>query len=472
MRRKNIALFVGPLIGLIVGIALRRAGFEPELWWTAGVTAWVATWWVLEPIPIPATSLIPFAAFPLGGVLTHSDVAKAYGHTLILLLMAGFILSAAMESSGAHRRLALNLVRLVGGSSGRRIVLGFMIASAALSMWISNSATALMLLPVAMAILEQSKDREMLSAPLLLGLAYGANIGGIGTPIGTPPNVIFMALYRNTTGVEWTFLQWMMVGVPVVVLLLPVAWFWITRGMHMRQAVVIPDPGAWRAEERRVLIVFGIAAMLWIFRTEPVGGWNGLVQRFWDFAPEGRETLVGDSTVALMMSLVMFIVPDGRGGRLLEWDAAKRLPWGLLLLFGGGLAIGMAFKESGLSREIGQMLSDVVLWNVLAVIAVVCLTVTFLTEITSNTATTNILLPILAAASMAGDGGWLIAPEVLMVPAAISASCAFMLPVATVPNAVVFGTDLISTGRMVREGLVLNLLGAAIISLVCYFILR
>jgi sodium-dependent dicarboxylate transporter 2/3/5 len=311
----------------------------------------------------------------------------------------------------------------------------------------------------------------VLSAPLLLGLAYGANIGGIGTPIGTPPNVIFMALYRNTTGVEWTFLQWMMVGVPVVVLLLPVAWVWITRGMHMKRAVVIPDPGAWRAEERRVLTVFGLAALLWIFRTEPAGGWNALVQQLWDFTPEGRETLVGDSTVALMMSLVMFVVPNGRGGRLLDWDAAKRLPWGLLLLFGGGLAIGMAFKESGLSREIGQMLSDVVLWNVLAVIAVVCLTVTFLTEITSNTATTNILLPILAAASMAGDGGWLIAPEVLMVPAAISASCAFMLPVATVPNAVVFGTNLIRTEQMVREGLVLNLLGAAIISLLCYFIL-
>jgi sodium-dependent dicarboxylate transporter 2/3/5 len=471
MRRRNIALFAGPLIGATIGAILCAAGFESALWWTAGVTAWVATWWVLEPIPIPATSLIPFAAFPLGGVLTHSEVARAYGHTLILLLLAGFILSAAMERSGAHRRLALNLLRVVGGSSGRRIVLGFMVASALLSMWISNSATALMLLPVAMAILEQSQDREVLAAPLLLGLAYGANIGGIGTPIGTPPNVIFMALYRNTTGVEWTFLQWMVVGVPVVALLLPAAWLWISRGIHMRQAIVIPDPGAWRAEERRGLIVFAIAAVLWIFRTEPMGGWNELVQRIWDFTPEGRETLVGDSTVALMMSLVMFIVPDGRGGRLLEWDAAKRLPWGLLLLFGGGLAIGMAFQQSGLSREIGQVLSGVVLWNVLAVIALVCLTVTFLTEITSNTATTNILLPILAAASMASDGGWLIAPEVLMVPAAISASCAFMLPVATVPNAVVFGTDLITTGRMVREGLVLNLFGAAIISLVCYLLL-
>jgi sodium-dependent dicarboxylate transporter 2/3/5 len=393
-----------------------------------------------------------------------------------------------------------------------------MLAAALLSMWISNSATALMLLPVAMAILEQTEERQQLAAPLLLGLSYGANIGGIGTPIGTPPNVIFMALYRNTTGQEWTFLQWMMIGVPVVALLLPVAWLWITRGLRLKQHLAIPYPGAWRPEERRVLTMFALAALLWIFRTEPFGGWNGQVERFWDIAAtqqqaaasdapqaiagkssvgtpskEGetaietarqeppdkvpsaasapqRQTLVGDSTVALLVALAMFIVPNGRGGRLLDWEAAKRLPWGLLLLFGGGLAIGMAFQASGLSKEIGGLLSGIVAWDLLAVVAVVALTVTFLTEVTSNTATTNILLPILAAASM-GSGG-AIPPECLMVPAAISASCAFMLPVATVPNAVVFGTDYITTSRMVREGFVLNLLGAVIITLICYFGLR
>jgi sodium-dependent dicarboxylate transporter 2/3/5 len=469
MNRRKIAVVVGPLLGLLVGVLLRRAGYQPPLCWTAGVTTWVALWWVLEPIPIPATSLIPFALFPLGGVLTHSQVAKAYGHTLILLLLAGFVLSCAMERSGAHRRLALTLVRIVGGTSGRRIVFGFMLAAAALSMWISNSATALMLLPVAMAILEQAEDRKTLAVPLLLGLAYGANIGGIGTPVGTPPNVIFMALYRQITGIEWTFLQWMVIGVPVVVIFLPVAWLWITRGLHSTQRLVIPHPGPWRPEERRVLILFAVAALLWIFRTEPLGGWNGLVERMWDYDPTEQGSLVGDSTVALLMVLVMFLVPDGRGGHLLDWEAAKRLPWGLLLLFGGGLAIGMAFQESKLSEEIGHLLSRVVVWNLLVIIAVVCLTVTFLTELTSNTATTNILLPILAGACQPGEGQWLVPPEVLMVPAAISASCAFMLPVATVPNAIVFGTDYISTDRMVREGLVLNLLGAVIITLVCFY---
>jgi len=470
MKRKNVALVVGPLLGLIVVTLLRYNGFSSALSWTAGITTWVASWWVLEPISIPATSLIPFAAFPLAGILTHAQVARAYGHTLILLLLAGFILSSAMERSGAHRRLALTLVRIVGGTSGRRIVLGLMLAAAMLSMWISNSATSLMLLPVALAILEQTEERKKLAIPLLLGLAYGANIGGIGTPIGTPPNVIFMALYRDTTGNEWTFLQWMMIGVPVVALLLPATWLWITRGLRLKERLVIPDPGAWRAEERRVLIVFAMAALLWIFRTEPMGGWNHLVHLLWNFTPKEGETLVGDSTVALLMAVVMFIVPNGRGGRLLEWEDAKRLPWGLLLLFGGGLAIGMAFKSSGLSAEIGTALSGVLQWDLLVIIGAVCLVVTFLTEVTSNTATTNILLPILAGASMGSHGA--ISPECLMVPAAISASCAFMLPVATVPNAVVFGTEYIPTSRMAREGLAVNLFGAVIITLVCYFSLR
>lgn len=469
MNRANLFILAGPLAALAVGCGCFNAGYASPICWTAGVTIWVAIWWIFEPIPIPAASLVPFAMLPLGGVLTHRQVAAAYGDTLIMLLMAGFILSSAMEGSGAHRRLALTMVRMVGGDSGRRIVFGFMLAAAALSMWISNSATALMLLPVAMAILEQSEDRRQLAVPLLLGLAYGANIGGIGTPVGTPPNVIFMALYEKQTGLEWTFLQWMKIGVPVVIVMMPIAWLWITRKLELKQSLEIPDPGPWRAEEVRVLIVFGVTALLWITRTEPLGGWNGLVERFWGVESKG---LMGDSTVALAMSLVMFVVPNGRGGRLLEWEAAKRLPWGLLLLFGGGMAIGMAFKESQLSEEVGQLLSGVVLWSPLLVILIVCLTVTFLTEVTSNTATSSILLPILAGACRGSDGQWLVAPEILMIPAAISASCAFMLPVATAPNAIVFGTDEVTTRAMAREGLILNLIGAVVIALICYFSLR
>ena len=472
MNVKHLALAAGPLGAIVVFFFLSLNGLSPAICCTAAITTLVATWWVFEPIPIPATSIIPFAAFPLAGVLTHSQVANAYGHTLILLLMGGFILSTAMEKSGAHRRLALTMVGVVGGSNGKRLVLGFMIASAVLSMWISNSATTLMLLPVAIAILEQTNEREKLGVPLLLGIAFAANIGGIGTPVGTPPNVIFMAHFNklvHATGQSWSFLQWMKIGVPVVIVFVPVAWLWLTRGLTLARPIIVPHPGTWRVEERRVLIVFTFTALLWITRTEPFGGWSGIIERLWSF-DTSRGKLTGDSTVALLMSVVMFLVPNGKGGALLDWETAVKIPWGLLLLFGSGLAIGMAFEESGLSAAVGEQLKQVTKWHVIFSIVAICLFVTFLTEITSNTATTNLIMPILAAICVTNNKV-LIAPELLMVPAAMSASCAFMLPIATGPNAIVFGSGLIKTHTMVRRGLLLNLIGAVVITVVCFFLL-
>ncbi len=465
---KNLALVLGPLLGCLAYVSLAFSGQSPEICCTVAVTVWVAVWWVFEPVPIPVTSLIPFALLPLGGVLSHSQVSQAYGHTLIMLLMAGFILSTAMEKSGAHRRVALTMVRLIGGGSGRRLVLGFMVASAVLSMWISNTATTLMLLPVAMAVLEQSKDKKQLAIPLLLGIAFAANIGGIGTPVGTPPNVLFMAHYQEYTGKTWSFLGWMKIGVPIVIVMVPATWFWLTCRLRLRESVIIPHPGKWRPEEVRVLTIFAITSLLWVTRGEPLGGWGGLLDQLW--LHQGKS-LIGDSTVALAMCVVMFVVSNGKGGRLLDWETAVKVPWGLLLLFAGGMALGMAFKESGLSMQIGTLLSGVTTWNVLAMIVVICLVMTFLTEVTSNTATTNLMMPILAGAAMATDARQ-VAPELLMVPAAISASCAFMLPVATAPNAIVFGTEYISTRDMVRNGFMLNLIGAAVITIACYFLLR
>ncbi len=467
MNHKTIALFAGPIAALNVGAVMWLVGFPQPIWWTAGATTLIAVWWIFEPIPIPATSIIPFVIFPLGGVVSSTQVATRYGHYLILLLMGGFLLSTAMEKSGAHRRLALTMVRLVGGASGKRLVLGFMIASAALSMWISNTATVLMLLPIALAVLEKSKDRQVLAVPLLLGVAFAANIGGIGTPVGTPPNVIFMAQYAETFRQEWSFLNWMMIGVPVVVLFTPVCWLWLTRGLQLTEEIFIPDPGKWRTEEVRVLTVFGITALLWVTRSEPFGGWNGIVEWIWNYdRGEGNKPLILDSTVALMMVVVMFLVPNGKGAMLLDWETAVKVPWGLLLLFGGGMAIGLAFEKSGLSAVIGNALGGVTALYIFLMIAVICLVMTFLTEITSNTATTALLMPILAGAANSPENGAL-----LMIPAAISASCAFMLPVATAPNAIVFGTNEISTRTMVQNGFVLNLCGACIITLVCYFLL-
>lgn len=458
MSLRTLALPLGPALALAVGVAAWSGGLAPAAALTAAVTALCAVWWVLEPIPIPATSMLPFVLLPLSGVVSHAEVASAYGHHLILLLMGGFILSTAMERSGAHRRLALGMVRLVGGQGGRRLVLGFMLASASLSMWISNTATTLMLLPIVLAILHQTED-QALAVPLLLGVAYAASIGGLGTPVGTPPNVIFMAQLSELTGSTWTFAQWMAVGVPVVLLLVPLTWAWLTRGLGPAAPLSLPKPGPWRVAERRVLVVFGLTALLWVTRSEPGGGWGLLLAN----ALGLEDPTVGDSTVALGMATLLFLIPDGEGERLLDWPTAARIPWGMLLLFGGGIALAKGFAASGLNAALGDALAPLATLPRWATLGLLCLTVTFLTEVTSNTATTNLLMPVLGAAAISAGQ----APEVLMVPAAISASCAFMLPVATVPNAVVYGSERVPISAMAREGVVVNLIGVVVITGVC-----
>ena len=457
--RRATFLALGPILAAIMGGLVHAAGLSPIAAWTAAITALCAAWWVTEPIPIPATSMIPFAAFPMAGVLNHKEVAGAYGHTLILLLLGGFILSTAMAASGAHKRLAVGMIQLVGGAGGRRLVLGFMLATAVCSMWISNTATTLMLLPVALAVLEQDRASGgggSLDLPLLLGIAYAASIGGMGTPVGTPPNVIFMAVYEETTGNKIAFIDWMMIGLPAVIVLIPVAWLMVTRKLKGSNKLDLPELGPWSSPEKRVLIIFGLTATAWVTRTAPFGGWSA-----WADMPGA-----GDSTVALLAVVVMFLMPNGQGKQMLDWETASRIPWGLLLLFGGGLAIAKGFQVSGLSEALGSWLANdlqITTWPVVAMTITLCLSITFLTEVTSNTATTTLLMPVLAAAGIAAG----IDPAVLMIPAALSASCAFMLPVATAPNAIVFGTDMVTTQQMAREGFALNLAGAALITGVC-----
>lgn len=454
---RRLALPAGPLAAGALALLLYRAGYPADMAIVALVALWCVIWWVFEPIPIPVTSLLPLALLPLLGVLTPAQVGQAYGSPLILLLLGGFLLSKAMEHSGAHRRIALGMVHLFGAHSGRRLVLGFMVAAATLSMWISNTATTLMLLPVALAVLDGVRERERLAVPLLLGTAYAASVGGLGTPIGTPPNLIFMQVYAQVTGNPVSFTQWMSWGVPVVVLMIPLMALILTRGMDARLQVALPPVGRWRTEEKRVLCIFGLTALAWITRSEPFGGWSA-----WFGLPSAN-----DASVALLAVVLMFVIPDGRGARLLTWERASSIPWGVLLLFSGGICLAKGFVSSGLSDELGQWLAgmtDIALW---ALIPLVCLMVTFMTEATSNTASTTLLMPVLAAAALAAG----IEPRLLMVPAAMSASCAFMLPVATAPNSVVYGSGLITTARMAREGLLLNFLGVAVISTVCYLLL-
>ncbi len=454
---KTWGLIAGPLLGTVIGLIAWWGQLTPTASWTAAITVWCAVWWVTESVSIPATALLPLVAFPLTGVLNHKQVASAYGHTLIMLFLGGFILSAAMEKSGTHRRLAIGILRCTGATSGRRLVLGVMLASALLSMWISNTATVLMLLPITAAILEKINDEKMTIA-LVLGVAYASSIGGLGTPIGSPPNLVFMGVYQETVGKALSFLDWMHVGLPVVVILLPVAWLVLTRRIRTGSRFDLPKMGPWQPAEIRTLIVFGLTALGWVTRTAPYGGWQA-----WFGVPGA-----GDSTVALLAAVVLFVIPDGRNDRLMNWDTARKIPWNILLLFGGGLAIAKAFGASGLDQTLGGWLADITTWPVVGMTIVLCLAVSFLTEVTSNTATATMLMPILAAAGMAAK----IDPARLMLPAAFSASCAFMLPIATPPNAIVFGTGRVTTRCMAREGFALNLLGAAAITLVCVVVVN
>ncbi len=442
-------------IGLFVLLMLGGTNFQMAL--VGSLTLLCVIWWVSEAVPIPVTSLLPLSILPLFGVLTPAEVGQAYGSPLILLLLGGFLLSKSLEHTGAHRRMALWMIRLVGADSGGRLVLGFMIAAASLSMWISNTATTLMLLPVALAVIDGARDPQRLAVPLLLGLAYGASVGGLGTPIGTPPNLVFMQVYENTFGASVSFSRWMSWGIPVVCLMIPAMAWVLSRRLTEPVHVTLPRVGAWHVSEKRVMWVFGLTALAWITRAEPFGGWSHWL---------GLGS-ANDASVALLAVVVMSMISDGKGGRLLTWEHAVTIPWGVLLLFAGGICLAKGFVSSGLSGVLGDSLVELTALPAFALILVISLVVTFTTETTSNTASTTLLMPILAATALAAG----IRPELIMVPAAMSASCAFMLPVATAPNSVVFGSGRLAMSDMAREGFKMNLLGALIISSVCYMLL-
>lgn len=465
MNIKTIPLLAGPIAALsmyFLVLQTSSATNNTALAITAAVSIICVIWWIFEPVPIPVTSLIPLSVFQISGVLSSDVVAQAYGSPLILLLLGGFILSKSMERSGAHLRLALFMVNLFGNTSSKQLVLGFMVAAASLSMWISNTATTLMLLPVAIAVANQAKDKE-LATPLLLSIAFAASIGGIGTPIGTPPNLVFMQVYQQTFEKNIGFTQWMSWGIPVVLCMIPVTWLWLTRKLTYTGGFDMPDVGKWRSIEKRVMLVFALTATAWITRKEPFGGWSS-----WLDMP-----MANDASVALIAVVLMFVIPAGNNDkkypdeRLLDWQTAATIPWGILLLFGGGICLAEAFGSSGLSAVLAEHLSALSTLPIIIMIFAICISVTFLTETTSNTASTVLLMPVLAASAIGSN----IDPKLLMIPAAISASCAFMMPVATAPNSIVYASGFFTTRTMAKEGFVLNITGAVIITALCYLIL-
>ena len=431
----------------------------------AAVAVLMAVWWIAEVLPLAATALLPVILFPLLGVVPADEVTSAYSHHLIFLFLGGFMIAVTLERWDLHRRLALQTINLVG-SSPVRLLLGFMLATAFLSMWISNTATVMMMVPIAAAVAGRYADSDMmndrqdgLASALMLGVAYSATIGGIATLIGTPPNAILAGMIEELYGSRITFATWMTFGLPLSLFFLVLTWLYLWRfvlNRHIDDVGHTVNAGVIRAEleqlgtmstaEKRVLIVFVCVALTWILR--------GLTSL--EIAAR-----IEDSTIAVLGALALFLLPAGQGQRLLDWDTAKRIPWDILLLFGGGFALARGFEQTGLSEWLGQQLQVFDEAGPVMIVALVAVLVKFLTEITSNTATATLLIPIMAAFAEAAG----LHPYVLMVTTAISASLAFMLPVATPPNAIIFGTPYITVPLMARVGFWLNLLAVPVTTL-------
>lgn len=491
--RPLVGLILGPLLFAFLVLVPAPAGLSGEAMRMAAVAALMAVWWITEAIPIPATALLPLPLFPLLGILDAGTTPSSYADRMIYLFFGGFLIAVAMQNVGLHRRIALRIIGLIGGSPSR-LVLGFMIATAFLSLWISNTATTMMMLPIAMAVVLQMSEgggtpheqdraemfRNNFGLVLMLGIAYSASIGGIGTLVGTPPNIVMAGFVRKLypAAPEIDFLQWMLLGLPLVIVFIPLAWFYLVRWgspVPVRSLGVeaglgreyisgeLDRLGPMSRGERIVAAVFCLAAFGWIFR-QPINlgfytTW-GLTNLF---------PLIDDSTVSMTMGTALFLLPRGiENGRIrfvLDWKTARAgVPWGILILYGGGFALARGMEVTGLALWIGERLTWLSGVPVPVVILCTCLLLTFLTEITSNTATTTMLIPVLASAAVAMGAH----PFLLMIPAAISASCAFMLPVATPPNAIIFGSGWVRIPQMAKAGIWLNLIGAVLVTaLVC-----
>lgn len=454
---------------------------RPEVGKMAAIAALMAIFWMTEAVPLAATSLIPIVLIPLAGILEGGTIAKAYVNSIIFLFIGGFLIALSMERWNLHRRIALTIIHAIGRRADM-LVLGFMVASGFLSMWISNTATALMMLPIGLAIvskMEEEFGREKahpLTLALLLGIAYGCSIGGVATLVGTPTNLAFVRLFHESfpEAPEISFGQWLILGLPYSTGLMLVVWFFLTRvfcrfdrNLALDRSIVrqeLKALGTIKYEEKIIFAVFLATVVLWTFRRDlDVGvfvlpGWSSLSPAFAN---------VDDGTIAIGLSLLLFFIPARAGerpGRMLEVDVFNKLPWGIILLFGGGFALANGFTASGLSVHLGESLRSIGTLPLVVLVAIICLSVTFLTELTSNTATISMLLPILA--------GWAVSlevhPLIFAIPATMSASMAFMMPVATPPNAVVFGSQRIRISEMARCGIFLNLI-AVIFTIVAVY---
>jgi len=447
-------------------------GMQPAAWRTAAVACLMAIWWIGEAVPVPLTALLPIVLFPVLAILPIGAATAPYANPLIFLFMGGFIVALAMERWNFHRRIALSILMLTG-SRQDTLIGGFMIATASLSMWVSNTATTVMMVPIAVSViplvsgtsseaLDQAPSQDPFALALLLGIAYAASVGGLGTLIGTPPNALLAAFVLENYGYSIGFGQWMLIGLPLAAVMLLTVWALLTKVLFPLRKMRIPAAadeirdelaglGPMSRGEKIVATTFLVTALLWVFRPL-INDVSGLP--------------LTDPSIAVGAALVLFLIPvDIRQGiYAMDWQWAQRLPWGVLILFGGGLSLAKAFSSTGLAGWIGQSMSVFGAWNEAALVLLVVSVIIFLTELTSNTATTAAFLPVLAALALSVGQN----PLLLAVPAAIGASCAFMMPVATPPNAIVFGSGRVSIAQMARAGFLMNLAAIVLITGLTY----
>jgi sodium-dependent dicarboxylate transporter 2/3/5 len=468
---KRTGLILGPVLFFVTLWFVHPAGMDPKANAILASTLWIAVWWITEAVPMAVTALLPLVLFPLTGGLALPQTAAAYGHKYIFLYVGGFILALAIERWNLHKRIALNVIHLIG-TNVVLIILGFMVATAFLSMWISNTATAVMMLPIGLAIVTQLKDNpetledenETFGKALMLGIAYSASIGGMATLIGTPPNLVLASNVTKIYQIDITFSQWIVFGLPISAVLLVLCWLYLTRYAFQFKQKAFPGGqaeirrqlkalGKISFEEKWILALLILTALAWMTRSP-------IQKKFlpaWD-----------DSSIAIISAVILFLLPNrDRSRKLINWNEAVNLPWGILLLFGGGLALAEGFTESGLAEFLASQMSLLQGVSLILLVLILIAAVNFLTEVTSNLATTAMLLPILAPLALSID----VHPFMLMVAATVAASCAFMLPVATPPNAVVFGSGYLRIPDMVRTGIWMNLVSILLLTAIVYFLL-
>jgi len=469
MALRKRGFWAGVFLFLAIIFLPSPAGLTESAWLVAAVAVLMVTWWATEAIPIPVTSLLPLALFPILGVTSIETAALPYANKNIYLFLGGFLIALSIERSGLHKRLALIMIKRLG-SDGPKLIGGFMLVSALISMWVMNTSTTLMLLPIGLAICSvvaktvpnmSEKDKSNFDKALLLSIAYAATIGGMSTLVGTAPNIVFSSFMQEVYDLEISMIDWMKLGVPVSICMLALAWLILTKVVYPVNfassdetkntlSKMLTDMGPMSKDEFRVGIVFFIAASLWMFRS--------LIDNY----------VIGltDAGIAILVAIALFIIPSSRrNGELLSWEQSSKLPWGLLLLFGGGLSLGVQINDTGLGLWIGQSLVSLKTVPLIILVMAVAALIIFLTEVTSNVATTSTFLPVFGAVAVAVG----VAPEVLTVPVVLAASCAFMLPVATPPNAIVYGANKFKIIDMMRAGFFINVAGIFVVTVFAYY---